>query len=128
MQPQQIKLTRKQKAFADELIRNPKQSMVKAVLKTYGKPDKPVTYGSARQISVENLQKPSIQIYLDQHVQKAKNKIVELIDSEKEEVALRASDSILDRVLGKPTQKVETQSTGVVFHFDLTSSISDETS
>jgi hypothetical protein len=37
-------LTPKQKAFVQELLDNPKQSATQAVLKTYGKPDKPPTY------------------------------------------------------------------------------------
>lgn len=123
MQPQDIKLTRKQKAFADELINNPKQPMVQAALKTYGRIDKPVTYGSARQIAVENLQKPSLIAYLGIHADEARNKIVELVKSEKEEVALNASKDILDRFYGKATQRTEITTTGVTFQFDLTSSL-----
>lgn len=115
-----IKLTRKQKAFADELVANPKQSATKAVLKTYNV--KPIG-SSARTIAAQNLAKPSIQLYLDKHVQKAKNRVVELIDSDKEDIALRASDSILDRTLGKATQRTEVQTTGVTLTIDLTNAL-----
>ena len=96
-------LTRKQKAFADTLLNNPKMSATKAALATYGT-DKDYV---AKNIASENLTKPNIQLYLDEHINKAKNRIVTLIDSEKEEIALRASDSVLDRSLGKATQRTE---------------------
>ena len=114
-----MKLTRKQKAFADTLLNNPKISATRAALQTYGKPDKPTTYATANDIARDNLQKPSVQIYMEEHVQKASNRVVQLIDSEKEEIALRASDSVLDRVLGKATQKIETHSTSVNLNLSL---------
>lgn len=107
------KLTPKQKAFADTLLNNPKLSPTKAALETYGQEDKPPTYGTAALIAHNNLNNSAVQLYMDQHIDKAKNRIVQLVDSEKEEIALRASDSILDRALGKATQKVETHSTTV---------------
>lgn len=109
-------LTRKQKAFADYLINNPKQSATKAAQATYNVSTKQ----TAEVIASENLSKPPIQIYLNQHIDKAKNRIVTLVDSNKEDIALRASDSILDRALGKATQRVETQSTSVNLNLDLT--------
>lgn len=110
-----MKLTRKQKAFADKILDNPKLSATKAVQQTYN----PTTYNTARSIATENLAKPAIQLYLDEHVQKAKNRVITLVDSDKDDIALRASDSILDRVLGKATQKVETHSTVVEVSLDL---------
>lgn len=38
---------------------------------------------------------------MQKHVDKAKKKIVQLVDSDREEIALKASESILDRNLGK---------------------------
>lgn len=102
-------LTRKQKAFADQLIANPKMSATKAALETYNTEKDYV----AKNIASENLTKPNIQLYMDEHIQKAKNRVVDLVDSEKEDIALRASDSILDRALGKATQRIE-QHTSVV--------------
>ncbi len=121
-----IKLTRKQKAFADALINNPKLSATRAALQTYGTPEKPPTYQTAQQLSHENLTKPNIQLYLDEHVQKAKNRVVELIDSKKEDIALRASDSILDRTLGKATQRTEVTSISMSFGMDLTDQLETE--
>ena len=118
-----MNLTRKQKAFADHLLDNPKQSATKAALATYDT-DK---HYVAKNIASENLTKPNIQLYLDKHIEKAKNRVVELIDSTKEDIALRASDSVLDRSLGKATQRLETQSTVVTLKLDL-SGEAEETS
>lgn len=114
-----MKLTRKQKAFANHLINNPKDSATKAVEATY----KINGNESARAIASQNLAKPSIQLYLDEHIDKAKNRVVQLIDSDKEEIALRASDSVLDRALGKAVQRSEVQVSGVVIGIDLTTEV-----
>lgn len=53
------------------------------------------------------LKKPDAQLYLDKHINKAKNRIIELVDSNRENIALQASESILDRALGKPVNKTE---------------------
>jgi phage terminase small subunit len=111
-----MKLTRKQKAFADTLINNPKISATQAAAQTYNT----TTRGSAAITAHENLLKPNVQLYLSAHIDKAKNRIVTLVDSDKEEIALRASDSILDRALGKATQRIEQHSTSVNLNLDLT--------
>jgi hypothetical protein len=51
------------------------------------------------------MRNPEAQIYLQKHVDKATTKIVELVDSSREDIALKASESILDRQLGKPITK-----------------------
>jgi hypothetical protein len=112
-------LTTKQKAFVDVLVNNPKTSATQAILQTYGKPGKPPTYQTAQQLAHENLTKPNVQLYMDKHIEKAKSKIISLIDSEKDDIALRASDSVLDRALGKATQRVEAQSTSVNITIEL---------
>lgn len=118
-QTKTYKLTRKQKAFADELINNPKMSATQAIKNTYNV----TTDTSASVTAHENLRKPSIQLYLDKHIDKAKNRVVELIDSNREDIALRASDSVLDRALGKAVQRSEVQTTGVTLNIDLTSAL-----
>ena len=109
-------LTRKQKNFADELLNNPKQSATRAVLKTYDTSSQ----HTAEQIAYENLRKPDVVIYLKNHVDKAKNRVVKLIDSEKEDIALRASESVLDRALGKPVQRSEVHASSVNLNLSLT--------
>lgn len=99
----QAKLRPKTQAFINELIKDPKQSHTQAYLKTH-QTTKPTT---ARVEASKLLAKPNVQLYLDRHISKARNKIVQLIDSEKENIALQASEAILDRALGKPVNKTE---------------------
>lgn len=119
-----MKLTRKQKAFANHLINNPKDSATEAAQQTY----KTISRKSAEVIASENLRKPSIQIYLNEHIDKAKNKVVTLVDSDKEDIALRASESVLDRALGKPVQSLQVQSTSVNINIDLTTDETEDNS
>jgi len=109
------KLTRKQKAFADEYIRDTKAPNSDIVKRTYNITD---TH-TASQMARQNLNKPEIQLYIQEHINKAKEKIVELVDSDKEEIAFRASVDILDRTTGKAIQRTEQVSTGVTLNIDL---------
>jgi hypothetical protein len=72
------------------------------------------------------MSKPSAQIYLEQHRKKARDTIVELMDSEKDDIRLRASTDVLDREHGKATQRTEVTSTGIVLTIDLTNSLQVE--
>lgn len=74
---------------------------------------------TARVNSSKLMSNPEAQIYLKQHTDKAKAKIVELVDSDKEEIAFKASEAILDRELGKSIQRVQTQSTGITLNINL---------
>lgn len=120
-----MKLTRKQKAFADHLLNNPKDSATEAAAQTYNVS----TRDSAEVIASENLSRPSIQLYLEEHIDKAKETVVDIMNNSrilKDEpahgrLALEASKEILDRNLGKATQRVETHSTSVNLNLDLTS-------
>ena len=69
------------------------------------------------------LAKPEAQIYLQEHVDRAKQTIVQLLNSEKEEMQYKASQDILDRNLGKAIQQVQTTSVGVQLNIDLTSAL-----
>lgn len=110
-------LTRKQKAFADYLINNPKASATQAATQTYDIKGKS---NVAEVIASQNLSRPSIQLYLDEHIQKAKEKIVTLVDSQKDEIALKASESILNRELGTPVARQEVRSTRINISLGLT--------
>lgn len=57
------KLTRKQRAFVNELKKNPKQSATKVALKVYGTDD----YHVAGSIASENLKKPAIVSHLNRY-------------------------------------------------------------
>lgn len=80
---------------------------------------------TARNNASQLLKKPEAQIYLQEHISKARNKVVSLIDDEKSDIALRASEAILDRALGKAVQRSEVHSTGVTLTIDLTSSLTE---
>ncbi len=106
------KLTRKQKAWADTYIANPKAPLTDIARQTYN-----VTEAStASEISRQNLKKPEIQIYLESHIDKAKSRIIQLIDSDREDIALRASQDVIDRTHGKPTQIQQSQSISFIQH------------
>ena len=69
------------------------------------------------------LKKPSAQIYLQEHVNKAKETIVELLQSEKDDIRLRSATDILDRSTGKAIQRTEVTTQGITLNIDLTSSL-----
>lgn len=77
---------------------------------------------TARNNASQLMKKPEAQIYLQKHIEKAKNTIVELLDSEKDEIRLKSADSILDRSLGKATQRVQVQSEQVRININMTAS------
>ena len=68
---------------------------------------------TARNNSSQLLKKPEAQIYLQKHIEKAKSRVVELIDSNKENIALQASEAVLDRALGKAVNRTETTSLNI---------------
>ena len=67
------KLTRKQKHFADLLINNPKMSATKSAEQSYNLKNNNV----ARAVASENLTKPSILAYTQEHLPKAEHKVIE---------------------------------------------------
>lgn len=73
------------------------------------------------------LKKPEAQLYLNEHIDKAKLTVVELLDSEKDDIRLRSAQDVLDRSHGKATQKIEQSSIGVTLTIDLTSALDDTT-
>lgn len=113
----------KTKAFADELLSNPKLSQTEAYIRTHSTTNRKSASVSASRL----LAKPSVGIYLEEHVNTARKRIVELVSgASKEEVQIRAAQDILDRHYGKATQRVEQTSTGITLNIDLTSALSKE--
>ena len=80
---------------------------------------------TARTNAYKLMQKPEAQIYLQEHINKASNTIVQLLDSEKPDIQLRAATDILDRTQGKAIQRTEVQSQSITLNIDLTQA--DET-
>lgn len=123
------KLTRKQKAFADELLQNPKRSATQAVMNTYDVQKR----RTAEVIASENLRKPEIMKYLHDNAGEAESTVITVMNYSKElgrtgdksgaayaSVALASAKEILDRVHGKATQRTEVTSKKVSVHIDLT--------
>jgi len=111
-----IKLAPKVKAFADELINNPKISQTEAYIRTHTTSNR----NTAKINASKTLTNTNVQIYMDKHIDKAKKRVVQLIDSNKENIALQASEAVLDRALGKSIQRVQTENKHLVMHIDTT--------
>lgn len=127
-------LTRKQKAFADYLLANPKASATTAAKATYNV----TTDGSARIQAHDTLTKPNVQIYMAIHADKALTDMIEIAEYSKKYgrtgtrdgasyagVAVSINRDILDRVHGKATQRTEVISKKVSVSIDLTGKVID---
>ena len=112
----ELGLTIRQKNFVDELIGNKGISATEAYIRAYGSEDRTIAANSASRL----LGNASIQIYKDSAVSKAKSRIVSLVSSDNEQIALKASQDILDRTQGKAQQKDSTVSRVVRVEVDLT--------
>lgn len=122
-------LTRKQQAFTDYIVDNPKASATAAAEHAYNV----TTRHAAEQIAHENMRKPEILLELSKHSQTAEYTLLEVMNTSKgysklgntagasyATTAIQAANSILDRLHGKATSKVEATSTSVVLNIDLT--------
>lgn len=111
-----LRLRPKTKALVDMLLEHPelKQSEVYRMLH----PDASVKTSHVESSKI--LSKPSVQIYKDSAVSKAKERVVTLVDSSNESIALKASQDILDRTVGKATIKSEHLERVVKVQLDVT--------
>jgi hypothetical protein len=62
---------------------------------------------SASMLALRTMKDERVLAILDKHVNKAQDTIVRLLDSDKPDIALRASQDILDRTYGKAIQRNE---------------------
>jgi len=112
----------KTKAFVDELLADPKLSQTEAYIRTHSTTSRKSAGVSASKL----LATPSVLIYMQEHTDRARQRIVSLVDSaKKEEIQLRASQDILDRTFGKPTQHAEVVARGITLNIDLSSALED---
>lgn len=131
------KLTRKQAIFVKYLLDNPKASGTQAALAAYnlGTQGGKQLEMTAAQIASENLRKPQIMAVLQSASEMAEKTVVEALQADRTVVSkggtwkeadhavrLRAADSILDRLHGRATQRIEQHSTSVSLEIDLTGS------
>lgn len=109
MPPKFTQLRRKTKLFLDKVIENPKMSAADAYIATHETNNKAAAAVHATRL----LHKPSARVYLEKHSKLAKRKIVELVGSNREEIALKASIDIMDRTYGKAVQRSENSNVNV---------------
>jgi hypothetical protein len=112
----QLGLKPKTKQLVDNLLENPKLSQTQAYIDIHGTTNR----DSARATASALLAKPNVQIYKESAVKKAKTRIVTLIESQNESIALKASQDVLDRTEGKAIQRNETTARTVEVKLDLT--------
>jgi len=131
--PKPKTLTPKQRAFVDELVNNPKQSATQAVLKTYGSPENPPTYASARDIASSNLAKPLIITELAKYNNMVENVLINTINdwgseenTRKREIAVDTAKYVHDKIHGRAIQQIQSTTNSITLSIDLTSSLTDE--
>lgn len=115
----ELGISEKTKAFYDEMIDNPNIGQVNAYKKTHDT-SKQTNPNTAAVNASRLLRNDKYQIYKASVVGKAKKRIASLVDSENENIALKASQDIIDRTEGKATQKTENTSNVVHVALDLT--------
>lgn len=111
----------KTKEFVDILLEDPKISATNAYLATHETTNRTTAKNNAHQ----TLKKPNVQIYMQKHAKRAANRIVELIDSEKEDMSFKASVEILDRTYGKAIQKSVNQNTNLNVNVEASKELAD---
>lgn len=129
------KLTRKQTEFVRQLVENPKISATEAAARAYSVEKR----DTARAMAAENLTKPSIMAELAKYSGDAEFTLIEVMQQSRTEMktadrdrvqwantARQTADSLLDRLHGKATQRVESTSTSVNLSIDLTSTLAPE--
>ena len=112
----QLGLKPKSKLVLDELINNPKLTPADAYLKHHKTENRQTAHTAMSKL----LKKPSAIGYKSSAVGKAKRRIITLVDSDNESIALKASQDIIDRNEGKAIQKTENSSRTVHVSLDIT--------
>lgn len=115
----ELRITEKTKRFYDTVIDNPKLTQTEAYKQTHDI-SKHKNENSAAVAASRLLKSDKYQIYKASVVGKAKRRIASLVDSDNENIALKASQDIIDRTEGKATQKTENTSRTVHVALDLT--------
>lgn len=115
-------LTRKQRAFADKILDNPKISNTQAYVEAYGN-DNVKTAGKAAHNLMKN---PKVLQYMETYAPQAERRIIELTQSENERIALDASRDILDRTKGKAIARTESMNVNVSIESFLNETIEGE--
>lgn len=112
----QLRIKPRTKAMVDMLENDKSLSQTEAYIRTHETNSRKNAAIQASKI----LKKPNVQIYSKAIVKRAKRRIGELVDSDNENIALKASQDVIDRTEGKATQKTEHTSRTVRVELDLT--------
>lgn len=115
------KLKHNSKRVLDIVATQKKRNATEAYLQVHPN----ATKASAQVLASQLMTKPTAIIYLQEHVDRAKSTIVDLLNSEKDDIRLRSATDILDRNTGKAIQRTENLTTGITLTIDLTSSLED---
>jgi hypothetical protein len=104
------KLTRKQRAFADYYLANPKTSATEAAMQTYNASNRHV----AEQIAHRNMRNVEVLAYLQPFEELAIDTVLQVIrdwggsqNPRKRELALKAAFYLHDKLWGKATTKID---------------------
>lgn len=123
-----IRLHPKVKAFADRLLSDPKISHTQAYIDTH----QTVNRSAAKTQAYKNLSKPHVQIYLKKHVDLAKRTSLEVMERALsgdtptwQRLAADQAERIMDRELGKPIQRQETQNTNLNLNVQASQELSE---
>lgn len=123
-------LTKKQQAFVQHLVNNPKDSATDAVKAVYNVSN--INSSTARTIASENLAKPNIVSALAQYNNLVENTLINTVNDYKDSdklgeraLAIDTAKYIHDKVNGKATQRIEQQSTSVNFSIDLSQAMQE---
>lgn len=112
----ELGLKPKSKQVLDLLLENPRLSQTEAYMRVHGTTNRATAAAKASEL----VRKDTARIYSERAVGKAKRKIVQLVDSGNENIALKAAQDVLDRTEGKAVQKTENLSRTVEVKLDLT--------
>lgn len=135
VQPKRVrKATRKEQAFVQAIVGDHKLTQRDAYRQAYNA--ERMTDASVDVEASKTLRKPQVQLELAKYSGKAENVLLEVMNYSNEygreksgskeqgaayaAIAARVADSMLDRIHGKATQRIEAQSTSVVLNIDLT--------
>ena len=111
-----LRIKPRTKAYVDKLLDNPSMSQTQAYIETHDTNSRKTTVVEASKL----LSKPNGTSHKDRSVRKAKKRRVSLVDSYNENIALKASQAIIDRTEGKAQQKDGDVSRTVHVSLDLT--------
>jgi hypothetical protein len=111
----QFGIKQKTKDFIDDMLEHPEETARDIYLKHHKTNNKNTASTAVNKL----LKKPSVIGYKDSAVGKAKRKVIALVDSPNDSIALKASEAIIDRMEGKAIQRNETTSKTVTVKLDL---------